>query len=415
MFFLVLFCFACSSSVPSDATVYAHRSAAEEGAPTESWYPDADGDGFGDALAAATVASGVSGGVAYVTNNRDCDDGNSARHPNVAEVCNDVDDNCDGDVDNAAVDQPNWYLDLDADGFGDAAVSVQSCDGVSHFVNDAMDCNDEDSSVFPSAPESCNSVDDDCDGDVDEDPTFGSEWYFDADGDGRGGADEDPVVACERPSKEYIPGNTDCNDADPDIHPSADELCNGVDDNCDGEVDNRAVDATTWYGDFDGDGFGDMYGWYMPSVRSCEQPAGYTSDGTDCEDTLSEVNPNAVEICDWFDNDCDGFMDADDPDGVPDASMWYPDMDGDGFGDGTAGTLTCEYNAVMSSGGWSVTTNSGDCDDTRLTIPGLDSDHDGYDWCNGECDDFDWRVNPGAVEISNGYDDDCDEDVDEVE
>lgn len=419
MFFSLLALIACAVSTPG-GTVQELPSSNPAPDPTiaaQSWYPDGDGDGFGDINADAIVASAISDGeAAHVTNNLDCDDANPLRNPGMNEVCNDLDDNCDDVADNAATDQPFWYMDFDGDGFGDGNVSMQSCDGLSHFVNDGTDCDDAAPTINSGAPESCNDVDDDCDGSVDEEPAIGTTYYIDSDGDGGGDAAEDAerIVACERPGLEYVPGHTDCDDSDPEINSGADEFCDGVDNDCDGEVDNRAVDAATWYGDFDGDGFGDMYGWYFPSVRSCEQPAGYIADGSDCEDGYEEVNPDAAEICDWLDNDCDGFTDADDPEGVADASMWFPDMDGDSFGDEAAGTWTCEFNAWMSSGGWNVTVDGSDCDDTRLTVPGFDSDRDGYNWCNGECDDYSWRVSPSATETNNGYDDDCDGAVDEA-
>ena len=126
----------------------------------------------------------------------DCDDTDPAIHPGATEICNGVDDNCDGIIDEG--------FDLDGDGW-------TSCAG---------DCNVANPDVYPGAPEICNSIDDNCNGLVDE--------GFDADGDG------------------YTPCGGDCNDADPNVHPNQPELCNGIDDNCDGRIDEE----------FDGDGDG---------------------------------------------------------------------------------------------------------------------------------------------------------------
>jgi hypothetical protein len=98
----------------------------------------------------------------------------------------------------------------------------------------------------------------------------------------------------------------DCDDQDPTIHPDADELCNGVDDDCDDEVDEDPVDPTTWYTDSDGDGWGDP----DLTTQACEQPEGAVADGTDCDDDAPEINPAADEICwDAIDNDCDDEVD----------------------------------------------------------------------------------------------------------
>lgn len=92
----------------------------------------------------------------------------------------------------------------------------------------------------------------------------------------------------------------DCDDADPAVHPGAEERCNNLDDDCDGIVDEEAVDAATWYADGDGDGFG------AGSVgTSCAAPEGGVEVDGDCDDADSTVHPGAVDACDGVDNDCD--------------------------------------------------------------------------------------------------------------
>ena len=149
----------------------------------------------------------------------------------------------------------------------------------------------------------------------------------------------------------YTTSDGDCDDGDPAIHPGATETCNHRDDDCDGTVDEPdAIDASTWYADADGDGFGDP----AVSQRACWQPSGYVADDTDCNDANFRSHPGATEICDADDNDCDGEVDE-----------------------------------------------------------GFDQDEDGWRTCDGDCDDSDPTVNPAALEVENYLDDDCDFLVDE--
>ncbi len=101
------------------------------------------------------------------------------------------------------------------------------------------------------------------------------------------------------------PEDEDCDDQDPAVFPGADEVCNGIDDDCDEAVDEDAVDASTWYRDEDGDGYGD------PGVttRACEQPSGWVDDSSDCDDQDPAVFPGAVELLNGVDDDCDGEVD----------------------------------------------------------------------------------------------------------
>ena len=103
------------------------------------------------------------------------------------------------------------------------------------------------------------------------------------------------------------PDAEDCAPDDATRHPGADELCNALDDDCDGAVDEDATDASTWYADEDGDGFGDS----DSPAAACSQPAATSMDATDCDDTEAAVNPAGEEICDdRVDNDCDGNADS---------------------------------------------------------------------------------------------------------
>ena len=105
-----------------------------------------------------------------------------------------------------------------------------------------------------------------------EPPDCDSVWYADADGDGYGG--DAGQSACEAPDG-HVGAGGDCDDGDVAVSPAAVEVCNGVDDDCDGAEDEDVADAPVWYADADGDGFGDG----GSSQRSCCLL--YTSDAAD--------------------------------------------------------------------------------------------------------------------------------------
>ncbi|MFK7928817.1 MAG: putative metal-binding motif-containing protein [Myxococcota bacterium] len=100
-------------------------------------------------------------------------------------------------------------------------------------------------------------------------------------------------------------GGTDCDDTEPSVNPAAVEVCDGLDNDCDDQVDNNATDASTWFADADGDGFGDP----NASVIACVSPVGHVADNTDCDDAKRSVFPNAREQSDGIDQDCDGTID----------------------------------------------------------------------------------------------------------
>jgi hypothetical protein len=338
---------------------------------TRTWYADTDGDSWGqdsDTTEACTQPSG------YSESSGDCDDSNASVNPDATEICNGIDDDCDGDIDGDAEDATSFYIDADGDGYGDEDYEVESCDLPVGYVADDSDCNDSSSAIHPGATELCNGIDDDCDDDTDDedsDISDASTWYIDYDGDGYG-SDRIEVIACEQPT-DYVADDTDCDDTDEDVSPEGSEVCNGIDDDCDGDVDDEDADVTgvsTWYVDDDSDGFGDP----DRSSESCEASSGSVADDTDCDDAESEINPDAEEVCNDFDDDCDGDIDE----GTSGLQTWYEDADSDGYGDPDGAT-------------------SEDCEQPS-----------GYADNEDDCDDADADINPSVDEECNGYDDDCD-------
>jgi subtilisin-like proprotein convertase family protein len=217
--------------------------------PATLWYADADGDGYGNPSAAIAYCEKPFG---YVDNNADCNDSNAAINPGAAEVCNDLDDDCDGEVDEGLMQ--TWHPDSDSDGYGSpAGLIFLSCSPIQGYINNALDCDDANAAVYPGATEVCNGMDDDCDGQTDE--GLLSAFYADADGDGFG-AYFNPVLACSAPPG-YVANNGDCDDNNPAI-PSYPEICNGLDDDCNGFAE---APLNTWTGNGDGIDWTDPFNW----------------------------------------------------------------------------------------------------------------------------------------------------------
>jgi hypothetical protein len=334
------------------------------------YHDDTDGDGYGDGATMRAACSAPAGTVAVAG---DCDDSRAEANPGADETCNGTDDNCDGAVDEAtAIDAATWWLDADHDGYGDGVTSSVSCSMPAGYAAVSGDCDDTSASVSPGASEHCNTIDDNCDGLTDDASSVDAPtWYVDADFD-RYGDPATGTVSCTGPVG-YVTNGDDCDDSTRSVNPAATEYCNSRDDDCDGTVDEEdAVDATTWYADADGDG----YGLAASSDVDCKQPAGYAAAGGDCDDADAAVNPGASEVCGGGDEDCDGLVDDLDP-SVTGSGRWYTDADGDGYGAGTP-TISC------------------------TALPGLTT-------TDGDCDDSDATVSPAEVEVCNdGVDNDCD-------
>jgi len=305
----------------------------------------------------------------------DCDDADPLAAPGLDEVCDGIDNDCDGDTDQDALDAATFYGDADEDGYGGTAFRVEACEAPPGYVETADDCDDLDPDSHPGADEVCDEADNDCDGEIDEDTRV--TWYADTDGDGYGDAAA-PTGACDRP-RGHVDNAGDCDDTTATTNPASFEVCDGADNDCDGSIDEAgALGGATWYADSDGDGFGTV----SATVSACDMPSGYAAVATDCDDGAAAINPDAAETCDDADNDCDGAIDEAD---ATDASTWYADSDGDGYGDASAATVACDAPAGTLA-------DATDCDDT-------DAD-----------------VSPAATEVCNaGTDDDCDGDADDAD
>ncbi len=241
-------------------------------------------DDDGDCYCETGTCQGSVDVTCTVISDGDCDDGNDDISPGEPELCDSIDNDCDGSVDESdATDATTWYQDGDGDSYGNPSVSSVSCTQPSGYVSDSSDCNDSDSSINPT--------------------TY---WYLDSDGDGYGSASY-WVQQCTQPSG-YVSNYSDCNDSRSSAYPGATEYCNSYDDDCDGDTDeDSAVDASTWYQDYDGDGYGSS-----TTTAACYQPTGYVANSSDCYDYNAEAYPGATTY--WrvtrgdssYDYDCDG-------------------------------------------------------------------------------------------------------------
>ena len=346
---------------------------------------DMDGDGYGDVNMGMMVCANVPG---FVTDNTDCDDANGAVSPNQTEVCNLIDDDCDIEVDEFVLTE--YFADLDGDGYGDANNSSFACETPAGYVGNNDDCDDQ------------------------------MLTYEDMDGDGFGGVS---IAACGVISAD------DCDDMNSAVNPVASEICNYLDDNCNGESDEFV--QSEYFADMDGDGFGNA----QEVTFDCVSPIGYVSNSDDCDDAAfayedvdadgfgselvvacggaaqagdcddnnAAISPAESETCNDIDDNCDSEVDE------FVQNVYYADADGDGFGDANVTGYACQTPMGFVE-------NMDDCDDSQATY--IDADLDGYgseviDPCgvglNGDCDDLNNLINPGVEEIEgNQVDENCD-------
>ena len=366
------------------------------------------------------------------------------------EVCNNIDDDCDGETDEGEdlVGCTDHYLDADDDGYGvlDFWKCLCHADGEYRALQTG-DCNENDAAVNPGATEACNGIDDNCDWQIDETGASGcTDYYLDEDSDGYGTGDA--LCECEAPGEPFdATQDGDCDDEDFHINPDGEEECNEGDDDCDGEIDEEdAIGCMPLFIDGDQDSFGSG-----DSKCLCGPDGEYDAYWAgDCDDGNEDVNPEMSEICDDLDNDCneavdDGFY-------LPGCNYYFLDLDDDGYG-----ALGSEPECLCAPMGIIRAEEAGDCLDNNFAVnPGVtevcgdgidnncnelqneidaqgcqefyhDGDHDGYgtedSLCiceasqqfipyiaeeSGDCADMNQAVNPGADEMCwDQLDNDC--------
>ncbi len=325
---------------------------------------DLDRDTFHDAACCNVAGDGTR------TCGEDCDDARRSTSPIAPEVCDGLDGDCDGMIDEG-VDMPG-FADRDRDLHGDPASPMRACPGAVGFSTLDDDCDDTTPARHAAQVEICDALDNDCDMRIDE-TTRPVSWYADMDGDGFGSAASGVVVSCEPvPGHSLLP--TDCDDTNRGRSPAAPEVCNALDDDCNGLADYRLGPSDLE--DDDGDGFADI---------AC---GGF---GVDCDDRDASAYPEAPEICDFRDSDCDGEADHGEGATTGDATAsarWYVDADGDGWGSDAEPIDACVRPVARAPRG-------GDCADADPTRrPGVP------DRCDGIDDDCDGRIDEDAVRLA---------------
>ncbi len=329
-----------------------------------TYFADADNDGYGNS--GNTISTCVQP-IGYISNSLDCNDANASINPAAAEICNSTDDNCNSQIDEGLTFTV-YYADADGDGFGAGASTSLCSNPGSGYSTNALDCNNSNSSINPSATELCNSADDNCNTQIDEGLIF-QNYYQDFDGDGFGFGSPNSLCASQNG---YVNNAFDCNDFQAQINPVAQEICNGIDDNCNTLLDD-GLQFSNYFLDGDQDGFGSG-----TPQSFCTNPGnGYSQVNTDCNDAVAVINPSAIEICNSIDDNCNLQIDE----GLV-FTNYFADNDGDGFGNPTQVISSCSpLNGMV--------TNNGDCNDANANI------------------------NPLAEEIgANGIDENCDGQID---
>jgi len=220
----------------------------EQGAAScTSHYLDKDGDGYG--VSGESKCLCAADGDFSAPTGGDCDDADKEKFPSNPEACDDKDNNCNGQIDEGV--QTTFFLDEDEDGFGASYSTQEACNAPEGFVAKAGDCNDFNGDIYPNAPEACNDIDDDCDGQID-DGIATQTLYKDNDGDSFPASNAATQQKCNVPSgwtlkqDSNLDGKSDwdCDDSDVTVFPFGPTVCgDGKDNNCDGFTDRLCFTA----------------------------------------------------------------------------------------------------------------------------------------------------------------------------
>jgi len=275
----------------------------------------------------------------------DCDDTKATTNPAATEVCGDgIDNNCNNTQnDPGATNCKNFYKDADKDGYGGSAAACLCVAEGTYVTPLGGDCNEADSGVNPGKAEICDGKDNNCEGGSDEGcDTDGDKWC------------DANMITLGQPG--VCPnGGGDCDDTKSGVHPGVTEICDNIDQDCDGTADNEC--------DADNDGWCDKNKTIVGTPSVCNKGI------NDCNDSNALVNPGKSEICDDEDNNCNGKIDE------------LCDIDGDGF--------CTNAKSVIGS--------------PKVCIKGV-----------GDCNDTNDKIYPGAPEECNGIDDNCAGGIDET-
>ncbi len=306
----------------------------------------------------------------------DCNDNDPTIYPGASEICNGLDNDCDGMPDDS-LQLYTYFWDFDQDDFGRSDSLIVTClDTVpmGYSTND-QDCDDTNPDVNPAMSETCDGIDNNCDGQINEDLEVFT-YYRDMDNDSFGNEAIFIDTCLVVPPIGYVTNALDCNDADSLVHPNVLETCDGIDNNCDGQI-NEDLEVFTYYRDMDNDLFGNP----DSLIDTCliMPPVGFVTNALDCDDTNALINPDATEVCDSIDNNCSGMVD----DGLA-TFVYYQDNDEDGFGNPDSVLEICDAVAPP------------------FYVANLQ-----------DCNDEDPMINPTAEEVLDSIDNNCNGEIDE--